>query len=86
MFVPGKSLYPSLIFVGEARELHVGSGLVYKHLTKLESLDRDKYSSLLWKIANYGVKSFIKLGPEVRDGLGAVAEEQLRGHHQGQIS
>ncbi len=66
--------------------LHGDSGLAREDLTKLERFSRDKYSSLLRKIANYGVKSFITLDLEVGDGLGAVAEEQLRGHHQGKIS
>ena len=36
-------------------------GLYYK--TRLERLARDKRSSLLRKLVNYGPKSFITLGP-----------------------
>jgi len=41
----------------------VGSGLTCKHWTKLERLARDKHSSLLCKLANFGRKSFIKFVP-----------------------
>jgi hypothetical protein len=40
----------------------VGSGLTFKHKTRLERLARDKHSSLLRKSVNYDVKSFIGLG------------------------
>jgi hypothetical protein len=38
-------------------------GLAHKQQTSLESLARDKHSSLLLTFINYGVKSFITLGP-----------------------
>ncbi len=58
MFVHGKPLRPSLMFVGKARSLplsrelersfsQVGSGLTHKHETRLERLARDEHSSLL---------------------------------------
>jgi hypothetical protein len=34
-----------------------------KHQTRLESLARDKHTSLLQKFVNYGQKRFITLGP-----------------------
>ncbi len=79
MFVSGKSLYISLMFVGGAKVLHVDSGLARKHLTKLERLARDKHSSLLQKIVNYGVKSFMTLGQKLEMDL----ERLLRSNYEG---
>jgi hypothetical protein len=59
--------------------LHVDSGLARKHLTKLARFARDKYSNLLRKIANYGVKSFIKLGQKLEMDL----ERLLRTNYEG---
>jgi len=58
MFVPGRTLQPSLMFVGMAWSLPksvsaegfftgVGSGLTRKHLTRLENLAGDKHSGIL---------------------------------------
>ncbi len=74
MFVPGKPLQPSLMFVGKARGLPwsgapvrcliwIGSGFTCKHETMLERLTRDKHSSLLQKSVNYGRKKFYSTGP-----------------------
>jgi hypothetical protein len=62
------------MYVGKARSLPysgaskryftlVGSGLTHKHLTWLERLAKDKRSSLLQKIVNYGCKNFYSTGP-----------------------
>jgi hypothetical protein len=42
----------------------VSSCLTLKHQTRLERLARDKHSSLLRKIVNYGRKSFIRFAPD----------------------
>jgi hypothetical protein len=63
------------MFVGNAESLPksaatekcstgVGSGLSCIHLTKLESLARDKKTNLIRMIINYGHKSFVILGLE----------------------
>ncbi len=44
----------------------VSSGLTHKHYTRLERLVKDKRSSLLRKVVNYGRKSFITLGLQWR--------------------
>ncbi len=73
MFVPRRTLQPSLMFVGMAWSLPksvsaescftgVGSGLTCKHLSKLEKLARDKHFGLLRKFRKK--LSFITLGPE----------------------
>ncbi len=36
-------------------------GLTHKHQIRLEKLVKDKYTSLLQKIVNYGLKKFITL-------------------------
>jgi hypothetical protein len=52
----GGPFEPSLMFIGKARSLpksgepkmcfaRAGSGLIHKHLTRLESPNKDKYSS-----------------------------------------
>jgi hypothetical protein len=41
----------------------LGSGLTYKHHTRLERLARDKHSSLLQKFVNYGHKKVYRIGP-----------------------
>ncbi len=41
----------------------VGSSLIIKYWTRLESLTRDKHSSLLRKSVNYGRKKFHNIGP-----------------------
>jgi hypothetical protein len=66
--------------VGEARSLpksgapemcftQVGSGLTCKHQTRLDSLARDKHSSLIRKIVNYDRKKFYRIGPCMRPML-----------------
>jgi hypothetical protein len=41
----------------------VGPGLTCKHLTRLERLTKDKYSSLSRKYVNYGLKKFCMMDP-----------------------
>jgi hypothetical protein len=41
----------------------VGSGLIHKHWTMLERLDRDKRYRLLWKSVNYDRNKFYDTGP-----------------------
>jgi hypothetical protein len=64
VFVPGKLFKPRRMFVNKAGGLPkggapescftwVGPGLVCKHWTKLETLAKDKHSSLLQKSVNY---------------------------------
>jgi hypothetical protein len=73
MFVPGKPFQPGLIFVIKVRSLpqsgapersfiHVGSDDTRKYWTRLERLARDKHSSLLQILINYGYKRFMTLG------------------------
>ncbi len=69
VFVLGKPLQPSPMFVGKARGLPekfftwVGPSLTRKHQTRLERLARDKHSNLLRKSANCGHKKFYSIGP-----------------------
>ena len=53
--VPGGPLQPSLMFVGDARSVRIGSDLTYKHQDRLERLARDKHkdTSLLRTFVNY---------------------------------
>jgi len=84
MFVPGKPFKPSLMFVGQAGAYpseapfsfftRVGSGLTHKHLTRLEKLAEDKHSRLLHKFVNYGQKSFITLGPRLKNLRGETLQ------------
>ncbi len=46
----------------------VGSGLIYKHETRLEKLSRYKNSSLLRKSVNYDRKKFYSSGPPIWTG------------------
>ncbi len=64
MFVPGKPLQPSLMFVGDAGCFtQVGSGLTCKYYTcKGFVQGMDKQSSLLRKSGNYGRKKFYNIG------------------------
>ncbi len=63
VLVPGKPFQPSLMSANKARCFtRVGSGLNQKHYTRLERLNRDKHSSLLRTLVNYGRKSCITLG------------------------
>jgi hypothetical protein len=80
VFVPRKSFYPSLLFVGKARRRKGASlGLalaVPKHYSRLERLAvpqhysrlerhaKDKLSNLLQIFMNYSIKSLGTLGPE----------------------
>jgi len=41
----------------------VGSSLSYKHKARLERFARDKHSSLLRKLVNYGHKKFYNIWP-----------------------
>ncbi len=64
MLVPGKPFQLSLMVVGKAGAYtDYTFGFPHKHYTRLEKLARDKHSSLLQKIVNYGQKSFITLVP-----------------------
>ncbi len=42
------------------------SGLILKHLTKLERLAMDKHSSLLQKLVNYGHKKVLIVGHRLK--------------------
>ncbi len=64
----------NLMFVGKARaypsEAHLrfstlgqAPGLTHKYKTRLERLDRDKRSSLLRTLVNYGRKKFYSIEP-----------------------
>ncbi len=73
MLVPGRLFQPCLMFwVRPGAYLYdldrcftrVGSGLTCKH-TRLESLDKDNYSSLLRTVVNYGRKKFKTLGQDL---------------------
>jgi hypothetical protein len=55
-FVLSKPFQPGLTFVGKAPEL--GSGLVRKHLTRLERPAKDKHSSLLQKFIDESSLTF----------------------------
>jgi hypothetical protein len=68
------------MFVGKARSLptsgasercfiHLGSSLTSKRDSRLERLAMDKQSSLLRKLVNYGLKSFMTLAPEGHAGV-----------------
>ncbi len=70
----GKLFQPGLMFVGKSRGLpisrvserwlsRVGSGLISKHLTRLERIARNKHSSFLGKFVNYVRKKFNNIGP-----------------------
>jgi hypothetical protein len=74
VFVSGKPIQLSLLFVGEARILPEseapersftwqGSGLTFKYYIRLERLAGDKHSSFLQKYVNYGCKKFIVHAP-----------------------
>jgi hypothetical protein len=74
VYFPGKPFQPGLIFVGKARSLpyigaserlfnRIGSCFTNKHWTRLERLNRSKYSSLLLKFVTYGRKKFYNIGP-----------------------
>ncbi len=75
MFVLGKHLQPSHMFVIEARAYlewstwevfpRVGSGLTLKKQTRLERAAGDKHSSLLWAFINYCRKKFYNIGAQV---------------------
>ncbi len=76
MFAPGKPFQSSLLFVGKARSLPlngapqrcltcVGIALpAHTVYTILESLARDKHSSLLQKFVTCGSKKFDTIGPD----------------------
>ncbi len=65
VFVPGNPFQSSLMFVGKdwSTWYALHSGLLRQTIqqTRLERLTRDRHSSLLRKIVNYGQKSFIRL-------------------------
>ncbi len=63
MVVPGGPLQPSLMFVGDARSVRIGSNLTYKHQARLEKPARDKHkdTSLLRTIVNYDCKKFYNI-------------------------
>ncbi len=42
------------------------SGKLRKHYTRLEILGRNKHSSLLWALVNYGCKKYYDFGPRRR--------------------
>jgi hypothetical protein len=52
-----------VIIIIERCFTRVGSGLTRKHYAKLESVARDKHSSLLQKSVNYGRNKFYHTGP-----------------------
>ncbi len=66
--VKGLSRQPSLMFSEEYRSLplrcftRVGSGLTYKHETRLESFARDKHSIYFGLLISYGCKKFHHIG------------------------
>ncbi len=70
MFVLVKPFQSSLMFADKVRRVPercsivIASGLAHKHKTKLEKLARDKHSGSIRIFVNYGVKSFVTLGPD----------------------
>ncbi len=61
VFGPDRPLQPSLIFAGKARCPSTQVGSICKHYTRLESLARDKHSSLLGAFLNYGCKEYYNI-------------------------
>ncbi len=77
LFVPGKPIQPSLIFVGNARGLpysgaperyfpRVGSGLTHKHWTRLEGLPGTNTLAYYKHSKITVVRNFMTLGPAVQ--------------------
>jgi hypothetical protein len=80
VFVPGKLLQPSLVFVSKAIVyLTDASSKVgcWPCTQTLEKPAGDKHSSLLQKFVNYGEKSFITFPPD-RNHLGSVQPCRLQ--------
>jgi hypothetical protein len=69
VFVPDEPFQPSLIFASKAGTYlsEVIYGLTRKRLTRLERLARDKHSSFLKTLVNYGRKKFYNIGLECKD-------------------
>ncbi len=77
VFLPGKQLQPSLMFVSKAKAypsktpfrfslLGQTSGLTHKHWPMLERPAMDKHFSLLRTLVNYERKKVCNFGPGVK--------------------
>jgi hypothetical protein len=73
VFIPGKPFQPGIKFAREARAypsegsfrcstLGYAPGLSDKDYTRLESISKDKHSSLMQTCLNYGCKKFYEIG------------------------
>jgi hypothetical protein len=76
-FVPGRPFQPSLMSAGKARRLlkrgaterfstRVGSGLISKHLTRLERPASEKHSSVFGTLISYKENSFITIATIIK--------------------
>ncbi len=63
MLAPDKPFQPSLMFTSRVRAYPNEAPFVHKHLTCMERLAKDKHSSLLQTVINYGYKMFYHNGP-----------------------